>query len=90
MLQTSLLLPHDKLIELFSLFKMKETVHTLEEEKKNISNVKRKVEDVVRIGSEIRVLADEIQSLEEELSISGSTKTIDECSREMEQLADKG
>ncbi|CAO3695317.1 unnamed protein product [Umbelopsis ramanniana] len=70
--------------------KMKETVHTLEEEKKNISNVKRKVEDVVRIGSEIRVLADEIQSLEEELSISGSTKTIDECSREMEQLADKG
>ncbi|KAI8576739.1 hypothetical protein K450DRAFT_178854 [Umbelopsis ramanniana AG] len=70
--------------------KVKETVHTLEEERKNISNVKRKVEDVVRIKSEIRVLSDEIRSLEEELSISGSTKTIDECSREMEQLADKG
>jgi DNA repair exonuclease SbcCD ATPase subunit len=73
-----------------TVIKVKEAVHTLEEEKKNISNVKRKVEDVVRIKSEIRVLSDEIRSLEEELSISGSTKTIDECSREMEQLADKG
>lgn len=62
----------------------------LEDEKKDVLNVKRKVEDMVRLKSEIRILVDEVRSLEEELSISGSTKTIDECSREMEELADKG
>lgn len=45
---------------------------------------------MARLKSEIRVLSDEIRSLEEDLSMSGSTKTIDECSREMEELADKG
>jgi DNA repair protein RAD50 len=72
------------------LAKVKENLSLLEDEKKNVLNVKRKVEDMVRLKSEIRILVDEVRSLEEELSISGSTKTIDECSREMEELADKG
>jgi DNA repair protein RAD50 len=69
---------------------VKENLSLLEDEKKDVLNVKRKVEDMVRLKSEIRILVDEVRSLEEELSISGSTKTIDECSREMEELADKG
>lgn len=62
----------------------------MEQGKTSIISIKHKSEEITRLKSEIRVLSDDISTLEEELSLSGSTKTVDEYSSEMEQLADKG
>ncbi|KAM3580226.1 DNA repair protein rad50 [Umbelopsis sp. WA50703] len=70
--------------------KVKDSISSLEQEKSSITGLRYKSEDITRLKSEIRVLSDDISTLEEELSLSGSTKTVDDYSIEMEQLTDKG
>lgn len=45
--------------------------------------------NISRIRKEIQVAADEIQSIETELQFTGSTRTIPDCQKDLEEVADK-
>lgn len=45
--------------------------------------------NISRILKEIKVVQGEIESIESELQFSGSTRTISDCQRDLEELADK-
>lgn len=45
--------------------------------------------NISRINKEIKVIDDEIDTIETELSITGSTRTISDCQKDLEDLGDK-
>ncbi|RUS25381.1 LOW QUALITY PROTEIN: hypothetical protein BC938DRAFT_472252, partial [Jimgerdemannia flammicorona] len=58
----------------------------LKEEIKSITDLRKQAENIARIDKEKKKIGSDIRQLEQDLRISGSTKTIDDCQRECGEL----
>ena len=61
----------------------------LEEEKQRIEWLYKRAEEISRYEKEARQLEQEVDQLEGELGRTGSTRTVTDCQRELEDLSDK-
>lgn len=62
----------------------------MENDKQRIEWLLKQAEEVSRRRREAATLESEISKLEKELQSSGSTRTVTDCQREVEDLSDQG